>query len=405
MPGLSRRGFLAGCAGAGATGALASHPAITWTEVLLAADDNGPLPAKTGILVLVTMYGGNDGLNTVIPYVDNAYQDARPELAYDDSEVLDLDGQYGLNPGMVGMADMFDDRSLAIVRGVGYPEPDRSHFRSMDIWQSASLDNSVATGWIGRWLDANGGDPLHALHFGRTVPQLAVGEGTSAALFSYDTKRLPGSEELMTRLAKHHKSDTRAMTMVCDSLRDAAQINRMLTPMFAEGGPLAASPKSESKGLSAQLSAVAACIAADVPTQIYSVSIGGFDTHADERGAQERLLKNLDTAVTDFMKRMSSDKRAKDIVVMAYSEFGRRVTANASEGTDHGTAGPVFIIGEQVRGGFYGDDPSLTDLVDGDLKVTTDFRDVYHEILTHVLAADPEPIIGKGRKELGMLKA
>ncbi|GAB3241297.1 DUF1501 domain-containing protein [Mycolicibacterium hippocampi] len=403
MPGISRRNFIAGCAGASVTGALVSLPLTTWNEVLLAAD-NRPLQADARILVLVTMYGGNDGLNTVIPHTSTAYQDARPDLAYDDSEVLDLDGQYGLNPGMRGMAEMFEAGSLAIVRGVGYPEPDRSHFRSMDIWQSASLDNLVTTGWIGRWLDANGGDPLHALHFGRTVPPLAVGASTSAALFSYDVKPSRGSEQLMSRLAKHHPSDSPAMAMVCDSYRDATQVNRKLSPMF-DDGPLSTSLKSESKDLAAQLDAVAACIAADVPTRVYSVAIGGFDTHADERGTQEKLLRTLDKAVTSFMKKISGDKHAKDVVVMAYSEFGRRVAANASDGTDHGTAGPVFVVGDRVRGGFYGDDPSLTDLVDDDLKVTTDFRDVYHEILTRGLGSDPEPVIGKGRKDIGFLKA
>lgn len=402
MPAVSRRNFIVGCAGVG-VGAMASLPAATWTDVLLAADES-PLQANTRILVLVTMYGGNDGLNTVIPYADSAYQEARPDLAYEDGEVLDLDGQYGLNPGMSGLAKMFGNGSLAIVRGVGYPEPDRSHFRSMDIWQSASLDSSVTTGWVGRWLDANGGEPLHALHFGRTVPPLAVGKSTSAALFSYDVKPSLDSANLMARLAKRDASDSPAMTLVCNSYHDTARVNQKLAPVFAEDAPLSARSKSGNNGLAGQLDAVAACIAADVPTRVYSVAIGGFDTHADERGTQEKLLKTLDRAITGFMTKISADKRAKDVVVMAYSEFGRRVAANASDGTDHGTAGPVFIAGDRVRGGFYGDDPSLTDLVDDDLKVTTDFRDVFHEILTRGLGTDPEPVIGKGRKSIGFLK-
>ncbi|MGB3352073.1 MAG: DUF1501 domain-containing protein [Mycobacterium sp.] len=381
---------------------MASSPILNWDDVLLAADDR-PLQAQESILVLITLYGGNDGLNTLIPLGDDAYHNARPELAYDLDEVLKLDGQYGLNPGLSGTAEIFGDGRLAIVRGVGYPKPDRSHFRSMDIWQTASLDSSVTTGWVGRWLDATGRDPLDALHMGPTLPPLALGESCSAGVFLSGNRSSKTSTELMDALSKSHADDSPAMATVCDSYRAAARINQKLAPLFHEDG--SATVELDPKSLASQLDVVSACIAADVPTRVYSVGLGGFDTHSDERGTQEKLLKTLDTALAGFMKKISGDKRAKDVIVMAYSEFGRRVAANASDGTDHGTAGPVFIIGDRVRGGFYGDDPSLTDLVDDDLKVTTDFRDVYHEILTRGLGTDPEPVIGKGRKEIGFLKA
>lgn len=404
MPEMSRRGFLTACIGVGAAGAVASSPTATWTDVLLAAEDR-PLQAGTRILVLITLYGGNDGLNTVIPFTDNAYQDARPELAYAADKVIKLDDQYGLNPGMTGMANIFQDGSLAIVRGVGYPKPDRSHFRSMDIWQSASLDNSVKTGWVGRWLDSAGEDPLRALHFGRVIPPLAVGQKTVGALFSREVKPSDGSSELVAALSQPHPDDSPAMRMVCESYRSAAHVNRGLESLFVEDGPLAVKPQPEGNGLAVQLDAVAACIAAEVPTQVYSVELEGFDTHAGERKTQQKLLGELDKAVAGFMKQISGRKHGKDVVVMAYSEFGRRVAANASDGTDHGTAGPVFIAGDRVRGGFYGDDPSLTDLVDDDLKVTTDFRDVYHEILVRGLGSDSEAVLGKSRKDIGFLKA
>ncbi|MBV5247046.1 DUF1501 domain-containing protein [Mycolicibacterium sp. PAM1] len=403
MPEMNRRGFLASCIGLGAAGAVASLPVATWADVLLAAKDQ-PIRDGAGIVVLITLYGGNDGLNTVIPLNDNAYQDARPDLAYAAGDALKLDETYGLNPGMSGMAAMFQEGSLAIVRGVGYPEPDRSHFRSMDIWQSASLDTSENTGWIGRWLDSTGEDPLRALHLGPVVPPLAVGERTVGALFSREAKPDEGSTELIAALSKHHPDDSPGMRMVCDSYASAAHVNDGLKAVFAEDG-LFEEQETGGNGLASQLDAVAACIAAGVPTQVYSVELGGFDTHADERGTQQELLGTLDTAVTRFMKKISGEKHGKSVVVLAYSEFGRRVAANASDGTDHGTSGPVFVMGDRVRGGFYGDDPSLTDLVDNDLKVTTDFRDVYHEVLVRGLGADSEPVLGKDRKEIGFLKS
>lgn len=402
MPQISRRGILGACIGASAAGAVAALPPATWTDVLLAATER-PLRYDTGILVIITLYGGNDGINTVIPFADNAYQDARPDLSYAGDQVLKLDKHYGLNPGMVGMLDMFENGSLAIVRGVGYPEPDRSHFRSIDIWQTASLDNSATTGWIGRWLDSTGADPLRALHFGRLVPPLVVGAKTVGALFSQDAKPSASSAKFVAALSRHDRDDRPAMRMVADSYRSTAHVNSGLEPMFAEG-PLSERSEPVGNGLSAQLDAVAACIAAGIPTQVYSVELGGFDTHADERGTQEKLLKRLDNAVTTFMTQISRSNHAKDVVVMAYSEFGRRVAANASDGTDHGTAGPVLIAGDRVRGGFYGDDPSLTDLADDDLKVTTDFRDIYHELLVRGLGSDSEPVLGGKRKAIGFLK-
>ncbi|ORV91738.1 DUF1501 domain-containing protein [Mycolicibacterium iranicum] len=401
MAAVTRRTFLTSCAGVGVAGAFASAPVLTWVDALLAANDS-PLPDNSGILVLITLYGGNDGLNTVIPYTDSAYYDARPELAYDAEKVLKLDGQYGLNPGMAGMASMFRDGSLAIVRGVGYPNPDHSHFRSMDIWQSGTVDSSVKTGWIGRWLDANGADPLQALHVGPTLPRLVIGEKCSAAAFSGEAMPSPATIDLMTALSEPFPGDSHAMSLVSDSYGVAIRAQEELTSLYGEDG----NPRIavDDGSLKSQLDVVAACIAADVPTRVYSVSLGGFDTHADERGTQKKLLMTLDEAVTRFMKTVAGGKRASDIVVMAYSEFGRRVPANSADGTDHGTAGPVFVFGDRVRGGFYGDDPILTELVKDDLKVTTDFRDVYHEVLVHGLRTDPGPVLPGGGNDMGLFR-
>lgn len=407
MVNLNRRRFLASCTGIGAAGLLSATTTFTWDELMQAAKAS-PLAEGSGILVLVTLYGGNDGINTLVPLADDAYQDARPELAYAPDELLALDEEFGLNPEMPGMAKMFDEKSLAIIRGVGYPEPDRSHFRSMDIWQSGSTDNGVTSGWIGRWLDTgNAADPLRALNIGSVLPMLAVGESTTAAAFSTQIIPPKSSAGFIKSMARRDPDDNRAMALVRNSYRAVPTVADALAPLFADtddGAPVSETGEG-SNGLDVQLNAVAQCISAGLPTRVYSVSIGGFDTHSEQRDDHRRLIGVVDRAVSRFMKKMQNDQYGKHVVLMAYSEFGRRVEANASEGTDHGTAGPVFVAGQGIRGGFYGDEPSLTDLDDGNLKVTTDFRDIYSELISVTLESDPEPVLGAGRKELGFFKA
>jgi uncharacterized protein (DUF1501 family) len=349
------------------------------------------------VLVIVTLYGGNDGINTVIPYADNAYHDLRPQLAYAPGEVLHLDDQLGLNPALKGLEQVWKDRKLAIVRGVSYPQPDHSHFRSMDIWQTASPAEPVSTGWIGRWLDATGTDPLRAVNVGSTLPPLAVGEKSTAAALS-TSKEMAAAErfaDAMDALGVDDPGDTPAMAAVCEAYR----ATRTTDSTFRSIKPSGEKPRS----LAGQLDMVAAAVKAAVPTRVYSVQLGGFDTHIVERGIQQPLLQKLDQAVTPFLKQMAGDKYGKNVVLMAYSEFGRRVKANGAGGTDHGTAGPVFVAGGPVKGGFYGEEPSLTDLDNGDLKGTTDFRDVYYELLVQTLQTDPTPSVGAGRKGLGFL--
>jgi uncharacterized protein (DUF1501 family) len=397
MPEINRRKFLIASAGAGAAGLLSTAVAVSWPDLMRAAQDR-PLADGAGVLVLVTLYGGNDGINTLIPYADNAYHDARRELAYAPADVLHLDSQLGLNPGMKGFAQLWTQRQLAIVRGVSYPQPDHSHFRSMDIWQTASPAEPVSTGWIGRWLDATGDDPLRAVNIGPVLPPLAVGEKYTAAALS--TAQAPPQQAdrfdtIMSALGTDDPTDTPAMAAVCKAYRATRTTNKT----FGAVKPASA----EHNSLATQLSMVAAAVRAGVPTRVYTVQLGGFDTHANERATQQRLLQTLDEAATGFLRDMAGDRHGKNVVLMAYSEFGRRVAANASQGTDHGTAGPVFIAGAPVKGGFYGEEPSLTNLDHGDLKYTTDFRDIYAELLSHTVGTDPTPSVGTGRTSLGLL--
>jgi uncharacterized protein (DUF1501 family) len=403
MPEINRRKFLIASAGVGALG-LSGAAAVTLTE-LLGASHERPLPAASGILVIVTLYGGNDGISTVIPHTDAAYHDARPDLAYQSNEVLPLDQQLGLNPALKGLAGAWNDKSLAIVRGVGYPKPDRSHFRSMDIWQTASPIDAVPTGWIGRWLDATGDDPLRAVNIGAVLPPLAMGEKQVASALSDTLPRItPEDATMLTALGVDDHLDTHPMSSVRAEYRANRHVDRAFGRILNNGVP-AAVPSNDPNGstLAADLALVGRCVRAGVPTQVYMVQLGGFDTHADERGTQQGLLQTLDDALTPFLREMSGNAYGKNVVVMVYSEFGRRVAANASQGTDHGTAGPVLVVGSPVKGGFYGDQPSLTDLDDGDLKVNTDFRDVYHTLLTHTVSTDPTPSVGTGRSDLGFL--
>ncbi len=394
---MDRRRFLRASAGVGALGLLSGAAAISWPDLMRAAAHR-PLPASAGIAVILTLYGGNDGINTVIPYADNAYHDARPELAYAPEEVLRLDDRLGLNPALKGLFATWQQGRLAIVRGVSYPKPDQSHFRSMDIWQTASPNEPVPTGWIGRWLDSTGDDPLRAVNIGAVLPPMAVGARTTAAALipgpaSKTQDRFTG---VIGALSVPDDRDSAAMAAVAASYRATTTARAWLAPIGVV-------PRGDVSPLAAQLDLVAKAITAGVPTRVYMVSANGFDTHANGRGTQEKLLGTVDAAISGFLHRMAGDPHGANVVLAAYSEFGRRVAANASQGTDHGTAGPVFLAGSPVRGGFHGEQPSLTDLNNGDLKPTTDFRDIYHDLLTTTLGADPDPVLGPRRAGLGLL--
>jgi uncharacterized protein (DUF1501 family) len=399
---LTRRRFLtfSGVAAAGAVAFGATR--VDWPELLDAAIGN-PLDPAAGVLVVVTLYGGNDGLNTVVPAVDPAYQKARPELAYRPEEVLDLGEGLGLNPGMTGLKALWDADRLAIVRGVGYRQADHSHFRSMAIWQTASPVRPGTTGWLGRWLDTSTTDPLMAVSLESVLPPLLAGEKLAAASFPLSGLKLPTGEvgAALAQLGLPDPADGPWQARVAGSLADLQRAAGTLGPAADRPSTPESDGDDEARGasaggagqLGAQLDMVANLIELGVPTRAYSVSLGGFDTHSDERGTQERLLGQLDAALAAFDRRCQGTDRGRQVTVLVYSEFGRRVAANGSDGTDHGTAGPVFVLGRGVQGGFHGAEPSLTDLDAGDLKLTTDFRTIYASLLEGVLGADPAQIL------------
>jgi uncharacterized protein (DUF1501 family) len=418
---LTRRQFITGAVGAGAVGAvgltLARHPI---ESVLSGSGASGSTP-RDATLVLCTLYGGNDGLNTVIPYQDGNYLGGRGQLAYQPHEVIALEDGLALHPNLTGLKKLWDAGHLAIVRGVGYPNPSFSHFRSMDIWQTGVAETSVTTGWLGRWLDATGTDPLRAVSAGPNLPVALTGERAQAAAVLPGSMRLPGSAQERSAFAAMEaaaRGDAPLQAAVAQSGADMLRVQRTLEPVLEQPRParVAGSARTSSTSgrgaagdgaagaataaggrgqLGTQLDIVSRLIKAGVPSKVYAVSLGGFDTHANEKQTQARLLGEVDQAISGFVGDLEHDRRGQGAVVVVYSEFGRRVSANASGGTDHGSAAPVFVAGPLVKGGFYGEEPSLMNLDSGNLRFTTDFRSVYATVLEKVVGVDPKVALGR----------
>jgi uncharacterized protein (DUF1501 family) len=412
MDKLTRRKFLIRSGVVGGAALAAGATALTLRDILATS---GERPAGAKTLVVVTLYGGNDGLNTVIPFADPAYHSARPELAYDADEVLKLDDATGLNPGLKGMHQLFQSGKLAVVRSVGYPQPDRSHFRSMDIWQSAQPARPGVTGWLGRWLDTAGGDPRLAVSFENVLPPLLAGADSAGAVVGVNGIKLPQGLKAETLTAMGGTaaggSAPRARAAACfHDLVRVDELMRQVKEAEAKDDEPDDAPKGTGTGgqggLDAQLDLVAQCVEAKAATRVFSVSLGGFDTHADEKAPHQALLGMMDKAIASFWQRLSKADSGKDVVMLVYSEFGRRVKANASDGTDHGTASNLFLIGDSVQSGLHGAQPSLTDLDNGDLKYAIDFRDVYASMLGRVLLSDPARVLDGWKTSLaGLMKA
>jgi uncharacterized protein (DUF1501 family) len=411
MDTLTRRKFLGLTAGAIAAGAIA--PILSEDQIAQAAITR-PLPSGTPILVIVTLYGGNDGLNTVIPYTDPIYFSSRPEISYKPETMLPLDAELALNPAMKNMKLLWDQKKVAIIRGVGYPNPDRSHFSSMAKWQTASPERHINTGWIGRWVDSQAEDSMLAISLGSVLPPLFAGAKRSGSVLPLGGLVIPRGRIAANcqQMSRPSRTDDSLMAAAATSMRNLFSVSTTVQPILKGPAPNAPDLPTVNGGnaggdnnLAQQLDVVSKLIAAGAPTKVWSVSLGGFDTHANEANAQASLLGVVSDSVYRFLNQMKSTTRAADITVVIYSEFGRRVVGNGSQGTDHGTSGPMFIIGEKVSGGYYGDQPSLKNLVKGDLAITTDFRDVYATILEKILKSPSEQTLGKWSGRTSFIKA
>jgi uncharacterized protein (DUF1501 family) len=371
---------------------------------------------RSKILVAVQLSGGNDGLNTLIPFADPGYYQLRSSLAIPTSDVLPLTDSLALHPSLTGLKRLYDQGMVAVVQGVGYPNPNRSHFRSMDIWHSARPDILERTGWLGRYLDAcqcGQDQPLPAVSAGDQLNSMFYADHTLVAAvaslggFSLQTESGDrNSRELQIQTLRNiysqagnwpahealmRKTALKAMDGA-DQLRQAAAAYH--SPVdYPTDNPLAA-----------QLHMVAQIIAGNLGARVFSVQIGGFDTHAGQLNQQAGLLTQLGDALDAFVQDMAAMGKLDDVVLMTFSEFGRRVAQNGSNGTDHGTAEPMFIIGSGVSRGLHGAYPSLEDLDgNGDLKFGVDFRNIYAAILRDHLGIDPIPILAGAYDPLGVL--
>jgi len=411
MDTISRRKFLTLTSGVALGAAV---PLLSLQDIAQAAIER-PLPANTPILVAITLYGGNDGLNTLIPYSDSLYFSSRPDISYPAEKLLQLDSSLALNPSMGGIKSLWDEKKVAIIRGVGYPKPDRSHFSSMAKWQTGNPLSHVSTGWLGRWIDTQPTDPMLAISLGSVLPPLLAGAKKSGSALPLGGLIIPSGQLAMdcTQLSAPSSSDSKLMALAASTMKNLFNISDSITPILKKNVPgspvelptINGGNAGGDTNLSQQLDIVAKLIDAGAPTRVWSVSLGGFDTHANEANAQAALLGVVSDSISRFVTQLKSTTRSRDVVILVYSEFGRRVVGNASQGTDHGSSGPVFVIGEKIKGGFYGDQPSLSKLIDGDLAVTTDFRSIYATILEKVLKSPPERILNGWKKKIPFYKA
>lgn len=363
------------------------------------------VPPGNKVVVVLQLSGGNDGLNTVIPVRNDIYYRSRPKLGIQRTAALSISDDVGLHPALAAFADAYHDGTLGILNNVGYPNPDRSHFRSMDIWHSASNSSDyLHSGWIGRYLDAqcNGCDkPTQALEIDDVLSLALKGE-KEAGLALKDPRRLFGTsnEKFFKDIAASHTAhhdeqpvDYLYKTMA-KTLSSADYIFKQSKNSPAKGDY----PNTE---LGKSLRTIASLIFSDINTKVYYVSLGSFDTHVAQEAQQQRLFKEMNDAVGAFVKDLKGAGRFDDVLLFSFSEFGRRVAQNASGGTDHGTANNMFFLsGGLKEKGLINPLPDLSDLEEGDLKYKVDFKNVYATVLKNWLKADDRLILGGSYEKL-----
>lgn len=375
-----------------------------------------PARATGRILVVLQLDGGNDGLNMVVPYADDAYIKQRPKLHLAANAVAKIDDRVGFHPGLSGFAKLLEEKRLAIVQSVGYPNPNRSHFESMAIWHTARLDaRSDTAGWLARGLDAApvppGGD-VPALHVSdELLPQaLAGGQRHIPSLVSLEQFRrrlgvpdAAGAREQRAALDELTREERGKPGSLLQFVERSAVLtyasSARLEGIAAGGG--AGYP--EFYGLARRLKLIAQLIKAGLTTSIYFTRLGGFDTHANQANSHDRLLREMGSSLQAFLKDVHDAGEGKRVLVLVFSEFGRRLAENASAGTDHGTAAPVLLLGSAVKAGLHGPYPDLRDLDDGDPKHAIDFRRVYATLLDHWLGCPSDRVLGEKFEPLAIL--
>ena len=370
---------------------------------------------KNRTLVVVQLSGGNDGLNTLVPYSQQAYFNARPTLALDKSNVLQLDGDVALHPNMTSVQSLYNSNHVAVVQGAGYPNPNRSHYESMTIWQTASPDETMQTGWLGRYLDTARtiDSSINAVDIDALLSPAVIGQKERAmAIENLQSFKI-------APLNKQYKLLDETAIKTLDSIQctSCQEYNNLVTAMMDAGlDAMTASdivqqaassyqtsvnyPKND---FSNRLKLAAQVVSSSLKPAIVYMQIGGFDTHANQKNTQANLLKTVSDGIAAFYQDMDSKGKADDTLIMTFSEFGRRVHENGSQGTDHGTAEPMFLVGGRVNGGLYGTYPSLTSLDgNGDLIHTIDFRQVYASVLQDWLGIEPFQVLNSQFEKLNM---
>ena len=426
----TRREFLRSTLlGASATWTVPMFVERTFADLHLGARDLAT-QAVTGkddtILVVLQMAGGNDGLNTLVPFADDAYHKARPRLAKRENELIRLGDQVGLNGSMPFLGELFDQGDLAVVQGVGYPNPNRSHFVSTSVWETGDPATRSNTGWIGRYFDnaCAGADPTVGISLNKTQPEsfgalhnpgvclsspelyrwIHGGQGSAEEFF--EALNSPGDAVDGASIDEPPvgkvggvagESNLAFLERVAMDARVSSKKILEIAARHRSGVEYGGTPIARS------LNMVARMIAGGMPTRVYYVSHGGFDTHNQQINSHDRLLGQLDGALKAFFADLRKQGNAERVVLMTFSEFGRRVSENASAGTDHGKASCLFVAGAGVKGGLFGKQPSLTDLDAGDLRHSVDFRSVYATVLEGWLRAKSEPVLKGAYAKLGFL--
>jgi len=378
------------------------------TVQALAASSEGRRPRgdEQRILVVVQLAGGNDGLNTVIPVEADEYYRARPVLAIPKKRALRIKDGLGLHPAASGLKDLFDEGLVAVVQGVGYPNPNRSHFTSTDIWQTADPKLRRRSGWIGRYFDAackgcDPPDPIKGVALTKEAPRALQGERFMPLAFDNPDmltwrpgQRVPEAQTVFEHLNNVGQAPPSAQRPLQQFLQRAALKALIGAEQIRSAAARSLRTRGRGQRLGETLSLVARMILADLPTRVYYVSMGGFDTHTSQVGRHERLMRELGDAMRGFIATLRVNKVLDRVLVMTFSEFGRRVQENASGGTDHGEAAPMFLFGSRLRPGVHNRHPDLKKLHRGDLAYVCDFRRVYAAVLRDWLNASPEPILG-----------
>ncbi|HEV8062526.1 MAG TPA: DUF1501 domain-containing protein [Gemmataceae bacterium] len=370
--------------------------------------------ARDTILVVVQLTGGNDGLNTVIPYKDPEYAKLRPTLKLPVADIKKLDDNVGLHPSMKGLADLLQEQALCVVQGVGYPNPSQSHFRSMDIWQAGSMDETLTEGWIGKALKklptapsfhvaaSNESAPLALAGAPVRVPSISTLEDFQLRTTAASGMDRQAQRKLIEGVARMSSEQPGLLDFVKRTAVNTYDSSTRLQTLGKNYQPKSPYPQT---ALARRLKLAAQLIDAGIGARIFYVSIDGFDTHASQLNAHANLLREVSDAMTAFYKDMSARGHKDRILMMTFSEFGRRARENGSKGTDHGSAAPILLLGGKVKAGVVGAHPSLSKLEMGNLQHHTDFRQIYASILDGWLGVNSKEILGEGFRPVSVLRS